>query len=43
MALKSHNKLLEDKTFSQISFGCSRKEGVPVINETDLKFTKTSL
>ena len=41
--MKSYNNYFEEKTFSQINFGCSRPEGGPVITEADLQFMKTSL
>ena len=43
VALKSYNKWLEDSFDNQINFGCNRNEGVPVITETDVKFTKYDL
>ena len=42
MALKSYNQKLEYETANEIDFGCSKKEGVPVITDTDLQFTKIS-
>ena len=35
--------IIGDKTANQINFICSRKDGGPVITETDLEFAKTSL
>ena len=36
-------KPIIDKTANQVNFCCSRKDGVPVITETDVQFRKTSL
>ena len=35
--------ILRSKNCKQINFGCSKKEQVPVIAETDSQFTKLSL
>ena len=43
MAIKSHNKKLEDKTANNVNVGCISKTGGTLITETGLDFPKISL